>query len=186
MSDFKSDGTSDGSKITQKKDRTLVRVDSGAGRLTFGDLTMACTIGRGGVCAAADKREGDGCTPIGTWPIRGVLLRRGKVEASGLRLPWRWVRANDGWSDDIADPAYNRPIRLPRAFSAESLIRSDDAYDVIVVLGHNDAPPVQGHGSAIFFHLSEGRPTAGCVAIERADMLRLLPLLAPGDAMEIL
>jgi len=54
------------------------------------------------------------------------------------------------------------------------------------VLGHNDAPPVPGRGSAIFFHLSEGRPTAGCVAVERDDMLRLLPLLVPGDLMEIL
>lgn len=164
---------------------TLIRVESGVGRLTFGDLTMACTIGRGGACAAADKREGDGCTPLGVWPIRGVLLRPGKVDATGISLPWRWIRPNDGWSDDIADPAYNRPVRLPRPFSAESLIRSDDAYDVIVVLGHNDAPPVPGMGSAIFFHLSEGRPTAGCVAVDRDDMLRLLPLLVPGDRMEI-
>ena len=109
----------------------------------------------------------------------------GRVESSDIHLPWRWIRKSDGWSDDSADPAYNRPVRLPRAFSAESLIRSDDAYDVIMVLGHNDAPPVAGQGSAIFFHLSEGRPTAGCVAVEREDMLRLLPLLAPGDAMDI-
>jgi L,D-peptidoglycan transpeptidase YkuD (ErfK/YbiS/YcfS/YnhG family) len=136
-------------------------------------------------CAAADKREGDGCTPLGLWPIRGVLLRPGKVDAVAIRLPWRWIRPGDGWSDDPADPAYNRPVRLPRGFSAESLIRTDDAYDIIVVLGHNDTPPVPEQGSAIFFHLSEGRPTAGCVAIERNDMLRLLPLLAPGDGMEI-
>jgi len=114
------------------------------------------------------------------------LLRRGKVEAAGIRLPWRWVREGDGWSDDVADPAYNRPVHLPRDFSAEKLLRNDEAYDVIIVLGHNDAPPVPGRGSAIFFHLSEGRPTAGCVAVERDDMLRLLPLLVPGDLMEIL
>ena len=165
---------------------SLIRVDTGAGRLTLGALTMACTIGRSGACLAEAKREGDGCTPLGIWPIRGVLLRPGKVVVTGLRLPWRWVRSGDGWSDDPADPAYNRPVRLPRAFSAESLIRADDAYDVIVILGHNDAPPVPGRGSAIFFHLSEGRPTAGCIAVDRADMLRLLPLLAPGDRMEIL
>ena len=165
---------------------SLIRVESGAGRLTFGDLVMSCTIGRGGSCAAVDKREGDGCTPLGSWPIRAALLRPGKVSAMGLSLPWRWIRSADGWSDDPVDPAYNRPVRLPRGFSAESLIREDDAYDVIIVLGHNDAPPVRGQGSAIFFHLSEGRPTAGCVAVERSDMLRLLPLLAPGDAMEIL
>jgi L,D-peptidoglycan transpeptidase YkuD (ErfK/YbiS/YcfS/YnhG family) len=165
---------------------SVIRVECGAGRLTFGDLAMACTIGRGGACVVADKREGDGCTPLGKWPIRAVLLRPGKVAATGITLPWRWIRAVDGWSDDPADPAYNRPVRLPRSFSAESLIRADDAYDVIVILGHNDAPPVPGQGSAIFFHLSEGRPTAGCVAVDRTDMLRLLPLLAPGDVMDIL
>lgn len=166
---------------------SLIRVDTGAGRLTLGALTtMACTIGRSGACLAEAKREGDGCTPLGIWPIRGVLLRPGKVVVTGLRLPWRWVRPGDGWSDDSADPAYNRPVRLPRAFSGENLIRADDAYDVIVILGHNDAPPVRGRGSAIFFHLSEARPTAGCIAVDRADMLRLLPLLGPGDGMEIL
>lgn len=164
---------------------SVIRVDCAAGRLTFGELAMDCTIGRGGARAAADKREGDGCTPVGLWPIRGVLLRQGRGESSDIHLPWRWIRKSDGWSDDSADPAYNRPVRLPRAFSAESLIRSDDAYDVIMVLGHNDAPPVAGQGSAIFFHLSEGRPTAGCVAVERSDMLRLLPLLRPGDRMDI-
>lgn len=164
---------------------TVIRVDTGAGRLRFGDISIACTIGRGGACAAADKREGDGCTPIGTWPVRGALLRPGRVAADGLRLPWRWVREGDGWSDDPADPAYNRPVHLPRPWSAETLLRDDDAYDMIVVLGHNDAPPVPGQGSAIFFHLSEGRPTAGCIAVEREDMLRLLPLLTPGDVMEI-
>ncbi|KKW93650.1 L,D-transpeptidase family protein [Sphingobium chungbukense] len=164
---------------------SVVRVDTGAGRLSFGAIDMPCTIGRGGACAAADKREGDGCTPLGVWPIRAVLLRPGKVDATGVRLPWRWVRQGDGWSDDVDDPGYNRPVHLPHAFSAENLLRDDDAYDVIVVLGHNDAPPVPGEGSAIFFHLSEGRPTAGCVAVEREDMLRLLPLLVPGDVMEI-
>ncbi|MEJ7932652.1 L,D-transpeptidase family protein [Sphingobium sp. AN558] len=164
---------------------SVIHVEGSAGRLRLGHLDMACTIGRGGLCAAADKREGDGCTPVGVWSLRGVLLRPGKVEPVGLRLPWRWIRPGDGWSDDPADAAYNRPVRLPRGFSVESLRRADGAYDVIVVLGHNDAPPEPGRGSAIFFHLSEGRPTAGCVAVERDDMLRLLPLLAPGDVMAI-
>lgn len=163
----------------------IVQVDAAAGRLRFGALDMPCTIGRSGACAAGDKREGDGCTPLGSWPIRAVLLRPGKVSSAGIGLPWRWTHAGDGWSDDPADPSYNRPVRLPRLFSAETLQRSDDAYDVVVILGHNDAPPVPGMGSAIFFHLSEGRPTAGCVAVDRDDMLRLLPLLAPGDVMTI-
>ncbi|MET0137977.1 MAG: L,D-transpeptidase family protein [Sphingobium sp.] len=164
---------------------STIRVDAAAGTLHFGGLAMPCAIGRGGACAAAGKREGDGCTPVGRWPLRGVLLRPGKVPSEGIPLPWRWIRPDDGWSDDPADPAYNRPVRLPRAFSAERMRRDDDAYDVVIILGHNDAPPVPGMGSAVFFHLSEGCPTAGCVAVERSDMLRLLPLLRPGDVMEI-
>jgi L,D-peptidoglycan transpeptidase YkuD (ErfK/YbiS/YcfS/YnhG family) len=163
---------------------TDIVVDGAAGRLRFGDMDMACTIGRSGTCAAEDKREGDGCSPIGRWPIRAVLLRPGRFEPDGLKLPWRWVRVNDGWSDDPTDPAYNRPVRLPRSFSAETLERDDSAYDAIVILGHNDAPPEPGMGSAIFLHLSEGRPTAGCIAVDRDDMLRLLPMLEPGDMLE--
>ena len=70
---------------------SVIRVDCAAGRLTFGELAMDCTIGRGGARLAADKREGDGCTPVGLWPIRGVLLRQGRVESSDIHLPWRWI-----------------------------------------------------------------------------------------------
>ena len=101
-------------------------------------------------------------------------------------LPWRWLRPDDGWSDDVRDPAYNRPIRHPHAFSAERLWREDGLYDIIVVLGHNDAPPKPDAGSAIFLHCwRDGAPTEGCVAIARDDLLALLPLLHAGDVLEI-
>ena len=164
-----------------------IRVDSARLTLTGPDaVTIVCTIGRGGSCLAADKREGDGKTPLGTWPIRAVLFRRGSAAPpAGMTLPWRWVRDDDGWSDGAGDPEYNRPVRHPHAHSAERLIRDDGAYDVIVVLGHNDAPPVADMGSAIFLHCSEGRPTAGCVAVEKVALLALLARLKPGDAVEI-
>lgn len=169
-----------------------VRVDTAARTLSFGGRTIPCVIGRGGACPAGEKREGDGRTPLGCWPIRAALVRPGRVTLSPPPLvPWRWVRDNDGWSDDAGDPAYNRPVTLPRPFSHERLQRDDAAYDIIVVLGHNDAPPVPGMGSAIFWHLwvpdGDGtpRPTEGCVAIARKEMDRILPGLRPGMAMEI-
>ncbi|ATE66940.1 L,D-transpeptidase family protein [Rhizorhabdus dicambivorans] len=164
-----------------------LRVDSATLTLTAPDGTLIpCAIGRAGALPAADKREGDGATPLGRWPIRTVLFRPGAASPPpGLRLPWRWIRAEDGWSDGPGDPQYNRPVRHPHRFSAERLVREDGAYDVIVVLGHNDAPPVQGLGSAVFLHCSEGRPTAGCVAVERDALLGLLPQLSPGDVVEI-
>lgn len=164
-----------------------IRVDSTALTLTGPDGTVIpCAIGRSGACLAEEKREGDGKTPLGCWPIRTVLFRKDQaVPPAGMTLPWRWVRDDDGWSDGTGDPDYNRPVRHPHGFSAERLVREDGAYDVIVTLGHNDAPPVQGLGSAVFLHCSEGRPTAGCVAVEKDDLLALLAQLKPGDAVEI-
>lgn len=166
---------------------TGVRLDSAALILSGPDgTTIPCAIGRAGACAADAKREGDGKTPLGHWPIRTVLFRPDHAAPpAGMTLPWRWVRPDDGWSDDVGDSAYNRPVRHPHAHSAERLVRDDGAYDVIVVLGHNDAPPVQGLGSAVFLHCSEGRPTAGCVAVEKDALLTLLSQLRPGDAVEI-
>lgn len=164
-----------------------IRVDSSALMLTGPDgSSLPCTIGRAGACPAAEKREGDGMTPLGTWPIRGTLFRPGRAAPpAGLRLPWRWIRAGDGWSDAPGDPEYNRPVRHPHGHSAERLEREDGLYDVIVLLGHNDAPVVPGMGSAIFLHCSEGRPTEGCVAVEKPALLDLLRQLAPGDAIGI-
>ena len=143
-------------------------------------------IGRAGTIAAEAKREGDGASPLGRWPIRCVLLRPDRVALpQGLTLPWRWLRPDDGWSDDPADPAYNRPVRHPHGFSAERLWRDDSAYDAILVLGHNDAPPVHGAGSAIFAHVADpaATHTEGCVAIPKDELLALLPTLRPGDAV---
>ncbi len=156
-----------------------------AGTVTAFGETVAASFGRGGAIAAADKREGDGATPLGDWPLGAMLLRPDRVAAPTTALPWRWLRRDDGWSDDPGDPAYNRPVRLPHGFSAESLWRDDGAYDVVLVLGHNVAPPAPGLGSAIFWHCSEGRPTAGCIAMERAILLRWLPLLSAGDRVQI-
>ncbi|MFS0738013.1 L,D-transpeptidase family protein [Sphingomonas sp. 1P06PA] len=164
----------------------MIHVDTATGLLTADGVSIRCEIGRGGAVPAADKREGDGATPIGRWPLRAVLLRADRVgRPAGLRLPWRWIRRDDGWCDDPADPAYNRPVRHPYPASAERLWRADGLYDVIVVLGHNDSPVVPGAGSAIFLHCLEGRPTAGCVAIDRAALLALVAQAEPDEVLTI-
>jgi L,D-peptidoglycan transpeptidase YkuD (ErfK/YbiS/YcfS/YnhG family) len=165
----------------------ILRCDTSAGLLHAGAEAIPCSIGRGGARAAADKREGDGATPLGLWPVRGVLLRPDRVALpAGLSLPWRWIRSDDGWSDGAGDPAYNRPVRHPHGHSAERLWRDDGLYDAIIVLGHNDRPPVPGLGSAIFLHCwRDGATTEGCVAVARAELLALLPAMSPGDALLI-
>lgn len=162
-------------------------VDAGKRLAGIGTATLPCAIGRGGACAAAAKREGDGRTPLGRWPVRGVLLRPDRAPPRvGLHLPWRWLRPDDGWSDDPADPAYNRPVRHSHRFSAERMWRTDGLYDVVIVLGYNDAPAVRALGSAIFVHPWRDRAaTEGCVALAPDMLARLLVQLRAGDAVHI-
>jgi L,D-peptidoglycan transpeptidase YkuD (ErfK/YbiS/YcfS/YnhG family) len=135
---------------------------------------MRCAIGRGGISTA--KREGDGATPAGRFAMRFVLFRPDRETPPRTRLPSRALARDDGWCDGPGDRAYNRMIRLPYPASAEDLWRDDGRYDLIVPLGYNDVSVVPGAGSAIFLHLAapDFAPTAGCVALLRADLLTVL------------
>lgn len=158
------------------------------GRFELDGKILRCAIGKAGVIAATDKREGDNKSPLGTWVMREVWYRP-DVYPHGPKtaLPVRATRPEDGWCDAPGDPNYNRPVRLPYPTSAERMWRDDHVYDLVVILGHNDDPPVPGMGSAIFMHLArDGYPgTEGCVALERADIEAVLAAAKPGDAVEI-
>ncbi|MEK9967541.1 MAG: L,D-transpeptidase family protein [Ferrovibrio sp.] len=157
------------------------------GTVSYGGLRYRCALGKGGVLPEAEKREGDGATPLGRYPLRQVYYRADRVDAPQTRLPLQALTPQDGWCDDPLDPAYNRFVVLPHAASHERLWRDDAIYDVIVVLGHNDDPPVPGLGSAIFMHVA--RPdyssTEGCVALALPDLLNLLAVLRPGAQIEL-
>jgi L,D-peptidoglycan transpeptidase YkuD (ErfK/YbiS/YcfS/YnhG family) len=102
-------------------------------------------------------------------------------------LPTAPIAADDGWCDDPADPAYNRPVRLPYAGRHERLWRDDRLYDLVLVIGHNDDPVVAGAGSAVFVHVArpDWAPTAGCVALALPDLLTLLTVCQPGAMLTI-
>jgi L,D-peptidoglycan transpeptidase YkuD (ErfK/YbiS/YcfS/YnhG family) len=157
------------------------------GRLAFAGRTVRCTLGRGGVRPAAQKREGDGATPAGAWPLRRLLWRPDRVARPATALPASPIGPHDGWCDGPDDPSYNRPVALPYPASAERLWREDHLYDLLVVLGHNDDPVVAGAGSAIFLHLArpDFAPTEGCIALAEPDLRDLLACAAPGDVLVV-
>ena len=158
-----------------------------SGQLGWRGHTVRCALGRSGVTPSAAKREGDGASPIGIWPMRQVLWRPDRIAAPATGLPSVELIPQAGWCDDPADPFYNRPILLPYAASHEKLWREDHLYDVIVELGYNDHPVMPGKGSAIFLHVAQAdySPTEGCVACALPDLLALLADAKPGDAIEI-
>ena len=150
-----------------------------------GGIAVPCSVGRSGL--SRDKHEGDGATPTGRFILRRLLYRTDKMPRPETKLPLDAIAKDDGWCDDMTHPAYNQPVKLPFAASHEELWRADNLYDLIVVLGHNDAPVVPGLGSAVFLHVRapDGGATAGCVAIEHDDLLAALRIVDTGSFIDI-
>lgn len=144
------------------------------GYVVLGGQRWRAALGRAGV--AARKEEGDGATPAGALALRRVLYRADRVAIPVAAVPREPVGARDGWCDDPAHADYNRPVSLPHPGHAEELWRADPLYDVVGVLGWNDAPVERGRGSAIFLHVArpDYAPTEGCVALPLPDLLALL------------
>lgn len=145
-------------------------------QLEAGGKGYACTIGRGGIAAPGEKREGDLKTPTGSFPLRCCYYRADRMAPPHTALPLIALTPEMGWCDDPAHPLYNQPVKLPFAARHEKLWRDDHVYDIIVPLGYNDESIVPGAGSAIFMHLmrEDGVGTEGCIALKRDDLQELL------------
>ncbi len=166
--------------------RTLVHIHvqsrSGSktrGILRAGDLFFPVALGRGGILA--NKREGDGGTPRGRFRLKRLWWRADRITRPRTGLPVRPIGPSDAWSEDPADRRYNRPVRRRAGEPGDRLMRDDGLYDLIVEIDHNDRPRIAGRGSAVFIHVARAgfAPTAGCVALRRNDLLRLLERLSP-------
>jgi L,D-peptidoglycan transpeptidase YkuD (ErfK/YbiS/YcfS/YnhG family) len=152
------------------------------GLLAYG-RRLPCTVGRGGI--TADKREGDGATPVGVHRIVQLFHR---PDRTAPPAPWSVpIGPRDLWSDDPRDPAYNSRVTAPHAFSHEALRRADPQYDLVLVTDWNWAQPIPGKGSAIFLHRWRRpcAPTAGCIAMAASDLFWLAKRLRPGGRLII-
>ena len=152
----------------------MIAVVHADGRVALGRSEWRAALGRGGV--HGHKQEGDGATPQGLLPLRRVLYRADRGPAPRTVVPVEPIAPTDGWCDDPAHRDYNRLVTLPHDGRHEALWRDDGLYDIVGVLGWNDAPVVRGVGSAIFLHVA--RPdlaaTEGCIALALPDLRALL------------
>lgn len=162
---------------------SVIRIKPRPGRrscgwLTAGPLTLPVALGRTGI--RADKREGDGGTPLGTFhPVR-IWWRPDRLLQPRCRLPVRRIVPADAWCEDPTDRRYNRPFRRSANEPGDRLTRSDGLYDLIVEIDHNTRPRVARHGSAVFIHVARPSfgPTQGCVALKMRDLQRLIAHLS--------
>ena len=145
------------------------------GRLVLGGLVFRAALGRGGV--RRDKQEGDGATPAGPAAAAArAVPRRPGAGAATARCRSEPIAPTDALVRRSGQADYNRMIRLPHDGHYEELWRQDGLYDVIGVLGWNDAPVQRGRGSAIFLHVArtDYAPTAGCIALSVNDLRQVL------------
>lgn len=156
------------------------------GFLLAGNNRFPCTLGRGGV--TLDKKEGDGATPVGTFPLRQLIYRADRMEKPETGLPVEVLSPDTGWCEDPSHPDYNRKVIVPHPANCDFMTRDDHLYDMTVVIGYNDDPVVPGRGSAIFMHLARAgmTPTEGCVGLAADDLRAVLALCTPETHITIL
>jgi len=162
--------------------RLLVRARPGRpaqGWLVAENIALPVALGRGGI--KANKREGDGGTPRGTFHLKRLWWRADRHARPATLLPVRRIAHDDGWCEDPAQRHYNRPVKVARASDADRLARKDHLYDFIVELDHNTQPRIAGRGSAVFIHAARPHfaPTAGCIALDLRRLRHLLARLGP-------
>ncbi len=174
----------------------MILVNTQEKLLTIGPQSYPCRIGRKGTIPAQYGREGDEKTPLGQYNLRFGLYRADRLPKPNSPLNFLPLRPDDGWCDDPNDPAYNRFIRIPvqeaqKTPSHENLWREDGAYDIILVISHNDNPPIGGDdsalGSAVFIHIAQAddRQTLGCIALSPDCFVKILKRLKTGQVVTI-
>ena len=155
------------------------------GLLVAGGTVFPCALGRGGI--SANKREGDGATPLASMRILSGYFRGDQVAGRRTRLRMTPIHAELGWCEVSGDRNYNRPVKIPYGASHETMRRADRLYDYCLVLDWNISARRRGRGSAIFFHLARPgfTPTQGCVAVTAKVMARLLPHLSGRTVLQV-
>jgi L,D-peptidoglycan transpeptidase YkuD (ErfK/YbiS/YcfS/YnhG family) len=156
------------------------------GILRLGNFTIPCALGKGGIGIL--KCEGDGKTPFAAMDVLFGLYRADRWPVMA-RAPWMLPMAHDlGWCDAPHDRNYNRAVLQPYPASHETLARSDGLYDCVIVLNWNMQPRARNRGSAIFMHIARDgyKPTEGCIAVSRRDMMRLVTVLTTGILVKTL
>ena len=71
-------------------------------------------------------------------------------------------------------------------FKHEKMYRKSSNYDLLIPIKFNFKKPKLGKGSAIFIHITKDfKPTAGCIALKKTDLLILIKLINKNTKIKI-
>ena len=145
--------------------------------LTYQNNKVKCAIGKKGI--GRKQKEGDQITPRGTFRVKDILYRKDKINYLRSVIKKTQIKKNMGWCDDPKSKDYNKLIKYPFNYKSEKLYRSNNIYDIILVLDFNMHPIKKNKGSAIFIHISNSKysSTQGCIAIKKKELLKLIKFI---------
>ena len=153
--------------------------------LVLKDYKIKCAVGKRGI--SKKKREGDLITPKGIFKIKKVYYRKDRVKNLITKIKKIAIKKDMGWCDDPKSQKYNKSVKFPFKYKSEKLFRTDNIYDIILVLNFNMNPTVKNKGSAIFIHVAKNdlRPTKGCIAIKKRELKKILKFFTTRTKIEI-
>lgn len=167
---------------------------------------MTARIGRNGFVKAANRVQGTGTTPTGSFVLGPSF---GSGTSPGTAMPYRRFDSTDRWVYDKSDPStYNTYQPSGNWGNQEKLSQIKyGQYRYAVVIGYNHpvmsmSASARPHASAgvntklgggIFLHVtkyipgnSHSEPTAGCVSVDLLQMKALLKWLNPAKNPRII
>lgn len=142
-----------------------IYVFTNSGILTFPKCNIKTTayIGKNGT--TTNKFERDGKTPLGEFELGIIMSMQNDITK------------NMYWIDDVESKYYNQLVDILKIQkdwkSAEHLIDYPVEYEYLIEIKTNPNN-IPGNGSAIFLHCSNNKPTAGCIAIDREIMKKII------------
>ena len=156
-----------------------------SGYLKYKNFIFRCALGKSGI--KKKKQEGDNITPKGIFKITKIYYRQDKIKKIKTSIKKIKIIKHMGWCDDPRSIFYNKQIKLPSKFSYERLYRKDRIYDLVAVLNYNTNPVIKNKGSAIFIHIAKNnyRSTAGCIALKKGDLIKLLEIIKKDTKVKI-
>jgi L,D-peptidoglycan transpeptidase YkuD (ErfK/YbiS/YcfS/YnhG family) len=156
-----------------------------SGYLKYKNFKFRCALGKNGI--KKKTKEGDNITPVGIFKIIKIYYRYDKIKNLKTSIKKIKIKKNIGWCDDPKSSFYNQQIKLPHKFNYEKLYRNDRIYDLLAVLNYNTNPVVKNKGSAIFIHIAKNnyKSTAGCVALKKSDLIKLLQTIKKNTKIKI-
>lgn len=180
------DATTGNARLVERKDQKAewksvgesFPVVVGRSGLAWGDV-LTSELGM-----AKIKQEGDGNSPAGIFPLVSAFGSATKPNA--VELPYTKLDRSTECVDDVRSSFYNRIVNRMQVGnfdwkSSEKMLEIGPQYDLGIFVAYNTYPVEAGRGSCIFLHIwkDSAGPTAGCTAMERRDLERIVGWLEP-------